>query len=337
MLLVGDIGGTKTILAVISPERGARAPLAEATFSNADFTSLDTIIGLFLRDLHVPVAYAILGVAGPVEKGPFLLTNLPWIVDAEALRRTFNLHAVHILNDLEATAQAIPQLMPHEVLTLVDGEDAQEGNAAILAPGTGLGEAFLTRGDGHCRAHASEGGHADFGPRNPLQMELLRSLQEQFNHVGYEMVCSGPGIARIYTFLKRKTPSAEPLWLAERLQSAPDPTPVIVQAGLDRQKPVALCLETIDVFVSILGAEAGNLALKVLARGGVYLAGGIVPRILPILKRNLFQEAFRSKGNLSQVVSPIPVYVILNTDVVLLGAAFQGLRVYGMGAGSAGE
>ena len=337
MLLVGDIGGTKTMLAVISGERGPRAPLAESVFFNADFTALDAIVGVFLRDLDLPVERAILGVAGPVERVPFRLTNLPWIVDAEALRKTFNLQSVHILNDLEATAQAIPHLLPEEVYTLVDAQEAAAGTVAVLAPGTGLGEAFLTWEDRRCHVHASEGGHADFGPRNALQIELLRSLQEQFDHVGYESVCSGPGIARIYAFLKQKNPLAEPPWLAERLQRAPDPTRVIVQAALDTERPTKLCLETIDVFVAILGAEAGNLALKILAKGGIYLAGGIVPRILPILKKDLFVDALRSKGKLSEVVFPIPVYVILNTGVVMLGAAVWGLRYCGMGEGGAGQ
>ncbi|MBN1613612.1 MAG: glucokinase [Deltaproteobacteria bacterium] len=326
MLLVGDIGGTKTILAVIDPQRGSRNPLAKATFANADFASLDAVIDMFLRDIDIPIRHAVMGVAGPVEKGPFQLTNLPWVVDAGNLRRKFKLRSVRILNDLEATAAAVPHLLPEEVFTLLDGEVAQEGNMAVLAPGTGLGEAFITWEGGNCHVHASEGGHADFGPRNALQRELLGSLQERFDHVGYEMVCSGPGIARIYEFLKKSNPAAEPPWLSDRLRNVQDPTPVIVEAALDRQNPVMLCLESIGVFVSILAAEAGNLALKVLATRGVYLAGGIIPRILPILKKNQFEAAFRGKGKLSAVLLPVPVYVILNTGIVLLGAGLKGLR-----------
>jgi glucokinase len=228
-------------------------------------------------------------VAGPVVAGRATITNLPWVVDEEQLQAALNLSFVHLLNDLEAIAHAVPFLEPADLHTLNEGQPAPGGTIAVIAPGTGLGEAFLTWDGSRYCPHASEGGHTDFGPVNPLEVELLRYLQDRFEHVSYERICSGLGLPNIYAFLKDSGYADEPAWLAEELTAADDPTPVIVNAALhpayggDEREGSELCVATLNTFVSILGAEAGNLALKVLASGGVYLGGGIPRRILPAL------------------------------------------------------
>jgi len=196
----------------------------------------------------------------------------------------------------------------------------------VIAPGTGLGEAFLVREERYL-AYPSEGGHADFGPNSDLEIGLLRSFQKKFGHVSYERICSGHGLPNIYTYLKESGYAEEPVWLAEQLAAIDDPTPGIVSAALDTYKPCKLCVTTLSVFVSTLGAEAGNLALKVLATGGVYLGGGIPPRIIPALATGQFMKSFTNKGRFSELVSRIPVHVILNPKAALIGAAFHGLEL----------
>jgi len=325
MLLAGDIGGTKTNLAVYSPDAGPRAPLAEATFPSGRYANLEALVRDFLGGVDLAVDRASFGVAGPVVGGRATITNLPWVIDEAQLESELGLSAVRLLNDLEAIAYAVPWLEPGDVHTLNEGQPAPGGSMAIVAPGTGLGEAYLTWDGTRYRAYASEGGHSDFAPTTPLEVELLRYLLPRFDHVSYERVCSGLGVPNIYAYLKDSGYAEEPAWLAEQLAAADDPTPVIVKAGLDEGRRCRLCQATLDTFVSILGAEAGNMALKVLATGGVYLGGGIPPRILPALKGERFMDAFRRKGRLSKLMVRIPVHVILNPQVALLGAACHGL------------
>jgi len=325
MLLAADIGGTKTNLAIFSPEAELRAPLAEATFPSAGYPSLEAVVLEFLSQVDVEVERASFGVAGPVVAGRATITNLPWVMDEEQLQAALHLSSVRLLNDLAAIAHAVPFLEPADLHTLNEGQPAPDGNIAVVAPGTGLGEAFLTWDGSRYRPHASEGGHADFAPTNPLEIELLRYLHDRFEHVSYERVCSGRGLPNIYAFLKDSGYADEPAWLAEELAAADDPTPVIVNTALARE--CELCVATLDTFVSILGAEAGNLALKVLASGGVYLGGGIPPRILPALEQGPFMQAFRSKGRMSDLLASVPVHVILNPKAALLGAACHGLEL----------
>jgi glucokinase len=327
MLLAGDIGGTKTNLAVFSAETGLRAPLAEATFPSADYPSLEALVREFLDQVDLKVDRASFGVAGPVAAGRAEITNLPWVMDGTQLQEVLNLSSVRLLNDLAAIAHAVPFLEPDDLHTLNVGQPVPAGTMAVIAPGTGLGEAFLTWGGSRYRPHASEGGHTDFAPTNPLEVELLRYLQDRFGHVSCERVCSGRGLPNIYTYLKDSGYADEPAWLAEQLAAADDPTPVIVNTALDEEKPCELCVATLSTFVSILGAEAGNLALKVLASGGVYLGGGIPPRILPALEQGRFMEAFQRKGRMSDLLARMPVHVILNPKVALLGAACHGLEL----------
>jgi glucokinase len=231
------------------------------------------------------------------------------------------------LNDLEAIAEAIPILQAVDLETLREGNPAPEGTIAIIAPGTGLGEAFLTWEETRYRAHPSEGGHTNFGPRNEQELDLLRYLLQRFHNVSYERVCSGSGVPNIYAYLRDSGHAEEPPWLAEQLAEAQDPTPVIFDAAKDESRSCELCRATRDMFVSILGAEAGNLVLKVMATGGLYLGGGIPPRILPYLTTGRFMDAFLSKGRLSNILDDVPVHVILNLNAGLLGAANHGLRL----------
>ena len=325
MLLAGDIGGTKTSLAIYSPEAGARAPLSEATFPSTQYPNLESLVREFLDQVDVPVERATFGVAGPVVGGRATITNLSWVIDEAELQSALNLSTVRLLNDLEAIGYGVPFLEPEDLHTLNEGQPVSGGAIAVIAPGTGLGEAFLTWDGTRYRSHATEGGHTDFAPTNDRQVGLLRYLLESFDHVSYERVCSGMGLPNIYAYLKDSGYAEEPAWLAEDLAAADDPTPVIVNAALDSERPCELCVATLGVFISILGAEAGNLALKMLATGGVYVGGGIPPRILSILERGPFMESFRSKGRFSDLMSRVPVHVILNPKVALLGAACHGL------------
>lgn len=327
MLLAGDIGGTKTTLAVFSEQRGPRAPLAEETFHSAEFPSLEAIIERFLGGTDYQIERASFGVAGPVVDGEARITNLPWVIRRASLGDALHCGHVALLNDLVAIASGVPHLEPGDRSTLNEGRPERGGTLAVIAPGTGLGEAFLIWDGARYRAYASEGGHADFAPTDSTELELLRYLMARLDHVSYERVCSGKGLPNIYAFLKETGRAEEPAWLAERLAAAADPSPVITEAALHAESPSAICLETMRLFVSIMGAEAGNLALKVLPSGGVYLGGGIPPRLLSLLREERFMRAFTHKGRLSQVLEPLPVHVILNPKIALLGAAYHGLMM----------
>jgi glucokinase len=326
MLLAGDIGGTKTRLAIFSAEHGPMAPLQEATFTSAHYPSLESIVLQFLNDVSMPIERATFGVAGPVMGDQVTTTNLPWKIDARALQSALDLKSVRLLNDLAAIAHAVPRLGPADLCTLNQGRLAPGGTIGVIAPGTGLGEAFLTWDGRQYRIHASEGGHVDFGPTNALQSELLEFFRDRLDHVSYERVCSGLGIPNLFAFVTESGHAEKPAWLADLLAGAVDPTPIIVGAALDVDRRCRACVETLDLFVSILGAEAGNLALKVMATGGIFLGGGIPPRILDPLKEPQFMEAFVKKGRFSALLADVPVHVILNPKSALLGAACHGFE-----------
>jgi glucokinase len=330
MLLAGDIGATKSHLAVYRPGARLGEPLAEKTVQSGKYPDLKSMLKEFISQVGQKIEGACFGVAGPVVGGRVTTTNLPWVVDQEHLRCALHLSFVWLLNDLVAISNAVPLLKESDLHILNVGKSQAEGAIAVIAPGTGLGEAFLTWDGSRYGAHASEGGHADFAPTNSLQAELLDYLknQSELDHVSYERVCSGLGIPNIYAFLRDSSKAQEPDGFSEQLSAADDPTPIIVKAALDKEKICPLCVATLHTFLSILGAEAGNLALKVLATGGVYVGGGIPPRILPALDDGKFMEAFLSKGRLSDLMVNIPVFVILNPKAALLGAAYQGLELW---------
>ncbi|TMJ05320.1 MAG: glucokinase [Bacillati bacterium ANGP1] len=323
-VLVGDLGGTNTRLAIVSTDDGPRRWVAREDFRSRDHASLEELVRAFLSRTELQVSKATFGIAGPVVAGRASITNLPWVIDTVRLGTACGLPLVTLVNDVQALAHALLVLGADDLHTLNPGEPVRGGAMAVIAPGTGLGEAFVIWDGRRYQACASEGGHADFAPRDSLQIELLAYLRSRFDHVSYERVCAGPGIPNIYGYLKEHGAASEPRWLAEQLQAAGDPTPVIVTAALQEAAP-ALCRMALEMFVSILGAEAGNLALKVLATGGIYLGGGIPRRILPVLAGERFVAAFQRKGRLAQLLEHVPVHVILNPDAGLIGAAVYGL------------
>jgi glucokinase len=325
MLLAGDIGGTKTSLALYSSEEGVRRPLAAATFGSTgeDFAVL---VARFLEDHDtLRPTHACFGVAGPVQEGRAKVTNLPWVIDGPGLCRRFGWQGVRLLNDLEATAHGVLALDVGQRRTLREGTPAATGTIAVIAPGTGLGMAFLDWDGGRYRICASEGGHAGFAPSGEQEAQLLQALLPTTDHVSWEWVLSGPALPRIYGFFKARRPEAEPASLAEALARAEDPAPLITQAALTESGRCELCVETLRLFVRILGAVAGDFALQVLATGGVYLGGGIPPRILPALENGELLVAFDRKGPMRELVRQIPVHVILEPQTALLGAARCGL------------
>jgi len=321
-ILAGDIGGTKTVLGLYASDQGPHHPLEEATFPSNDYDSLEEIVRIFLAARSIPIARASIDVAGPVFAGRSQVTNLKWIVDSESLGQAVGA-PVTLLNDLYAISRGIPSLDQDDLETLIPGIPEARGTIGVVAPGTGLGEGFLVWTEHGYRPCPSEGGHASYGPETPLELELLNFLWPMFGHVSYERVCSGLGLPNLYTFLRDGKGYAEPDWLRQQLEEASHPTPVIVQAALEDKAEI--CARTLDLFISILGSEAGNLALKVLATGGIYLGGGIPPRILTFLRKEIFASAFTSKGRFAGMLTRVPVYVILHPQAALFGAACHAL------------
>ncbi len=318
LILAGDVGGTKTNVALFRPH-GARLTLvSQKRLRNRSYPSLEAILKEFLSEQRATPTRACLGLAGPIVDGHCEATNLPWVIDTQRVKRAVELDTVTLLNDLEATAYGLATLPPTAFAVLNKGRPQPHGTVAVIAAGTGLGEAALIWDGSRYRAMASEGGHADFAPRNELEIELLCYLSKQFGHVSYERILSGPGKAALYDFLKSTGRGEEPAWLAKAL-AVDDPSPIVSAMGLNGRSK--LCADALRLFVSIYGAEAGNLALKSLARGGVYVGGGIAPTILPKIKDGTFLQAFIDKGRFRRLLSEIPVRVILEEKAALFGAA----------------
>lgn len=324
MLLAGDVGGTKTNLALYSTD-GDLVPEVQKTFASASYPSLEAVAKEFLVETGATVERAVVGVAGPVVEGKCAATNLPWTMDEGVLKRELGLVEAKLLNDLEATAYGVPHLEAEDLFVLNDAP-ARSGTKAVIAPGTGLGEAILFFKDGRYHVLPSEGGHVDFGPNSLFEIELLRYLMGKFAHVSYERVCSGLGLPFIYEYLRDNRYAPEVPGVAQALREAEDSTPVLVRAAMSGE--CELCIAALNTFVSVLGAEAGNLALKVMATGGIYVGGGIPPRILPKLRDGTFMAAFVNKGRFADTLSHVPVYVVLNPKTALLGAAWYGFDLY---------
>jgi glucokinase len=342
MILAGDIGGTKTNLGIfhIGGPAGSELYLGKETFQtfyNSDFTSLEELLTRYLSAVNGDIDNAVFAVAGPVMNRQARITNLQWVINEEQLSRATGIRQIRLMNDLEATAYAVPFLAHGEKHTLNEGVPPDGGTVAVIAPGTGLGESFLTWDGSRYYAHATEGSHVDFAPANALQIRLLEYLLSAYDHVSYERICSGIGIPNIYAFLKNRCGFEEPDWLKEKLAEGNDPAAIIVNSAIDEDCICEICRMTLDIFISVLGAEAGNLALKVMARGGVYLGGGIPPRILKQLGNGSFMRAFKSKGRMSEIVSDIPVHVILNPQVAVFGAARYGFDLLTKGNISGGS
>ncbi|MGE3540422.1 MAG: glucokinase [Candidatus Tectimicrobiota bacterium] len=318
MILAGDIGGTNSRLACFSLAQGKLAPVAEEKFPSRNYTSLDEIVRTFVAAHHLRVTQACFGIAGPVRHGRSEAINLAWAVDAQQLAGELGLATTWLINDLEANAYGTAALPPEDFLTLSAGDANAIGNTAVIAAGTGLGEAGLYWDGERHWPFASEGGHASFAPSNALQMELWQYLQQRYDHVSWERVLSGPGLYNVYRFLRDTRRGSEPDWLTTALQQG-DPAAAISQAGL--AGTCELCVQALDLFAALYGAEAGNLALKVMATGGVFLGGGIAPKMVAKLQEPGFLQAFVAKGRLQKVLEAMPVKVILNDQAALYGAA----------------
>ncbi len=326
MILAGDVGGTKVHLALYRFEQGALRHVRDQKFPAAQYPELQSIVREFLGGDAATgkpgeIDAACFGVPGPARNNVVRLTNLPWTLDSHQLARDLGIEHLFLINDLEANGYGIAELSPDQILVLSEGDSSLVGNRALMAAGTGLGEGFLVwNGKTHIPM-ASEGGHVDFGPRTDLEIELLKYLRsdpEINGHVSWERVCSGIGLRNIYMFLRDEKKMIESPILRQRMQEE-DPNSVIGELGEARADE--LCAKVLDIFVSAYGAEAGNLALKVLAHGGVYIGGGIAPKILKKMQDGTFMQAFCDKGRLHDLVCQMPVRIILETRAALIGAA----------------
>lgn len=318
MILAGDIGGTNTRLAFVEAKPDGLRILDEQTFPSRERTSLEAALEEFLTPRKVELSRASFGIAGPVRNGRCEATNLPWVVDSKTVAKRLGLKWVGLINDLEANAYGIAALQSKDLVVLNRGARNATGNQAIISAGTGLGEAGLYWDGQRHRPFPSEGGHADFAPRNHLEMELLAYCMKRYQRVSYERLISGPGLFHIYCFFRDTGKGEEPPWLAEQLRHG-DPAPIISQLAVDGKSP--LCQQALELFVALYGAEAGNLALKLMATGGVYLGGGIAPKIVSRLTEPVFMNAFTAKGRMRPLLQDIPVRVITNPKTALLGAA----------------
>jgi len=324
VILAGDIGGTKTNLGFFVLEGKTLHPKKVRNFHNADYPELPSILKEFLEVNPGKVRAACFGVAGPVINGVCRTTNLPWVVDTSKLKALLKIEEVSLINDMEATAYGIGALPKSALMELNPGKPVAHGNIAVIAAGTGLGEGMLFWDGKYYRAVASEGGHSDFAPRNALELDLCKYLLKKFGHSSYERVLSGPGLLNIYDFLKIRNFAKEPAWLKKEL-SQNDPGTVISKNALTGGNK--LCVKALDMFCAIYGAEAGNLGLKVLALGGVFLGGGIAPKIISKLRDGVFRKAFLEKGRFSKFLSQIPVHAILEEKTALHGAAVHALQL----------
>jgi glucokinase len=320
MILAGDVGGTKVHLALYSFEGGRLKPERDEKVPATEFATLDAVVKNFLKPGEgEQIVAACFGCPGPVRNGRLKLTNLPWTLDQHDLAISLGIQHIFLINDLEANGYGIPELAPESIVTLHDGDPAEVGHRGLIAAGTGLGEAMLIWDGRTHRPIPSEGGHCDFAARNDREIALLQYLRRTLNgRVSWERVVSGLGIKNVYAYLREVEKMEEPQWLRDRMAKE-DPNAVIGQCAEDGSSP--LCFDTMQMFAAAYGAETGNIALKVLATGGMYLGGGIAPKMLKTLKSGGFVQAFLDKGRLSPVLEAIPVRVILDDTCALLGAA----------------
>ncbi len=318
MILAGDIGGTNARLAFFDVIDGHVRLHSESVFPSREYASLDQIVSKFLGGSNLHPDSACFGVAGPVRDGRVETSNLAWMVDSKRLADELKLDKAFLINDLEANAWGIAALASDDVVSLNQVKGIPVGNQVVISAGTGLGEAGMYWDGSRHHIVASEGGHADFAPRNDLEIDLFRYLSGRFGHVSYERIVSGPGLVNVFHFLRDSGRGTEPTWLTDEMANA-DPAAAISRAWLNGSCP--LCEQAVDLFVSIYAAEAGNLALKLLATGGVYLGGGIAPKMLPKLRGPFFMRAFLGKGRMQPLLEAMPVKVITNDKTALMGAA----------------
>ncbi len=327
MILAGDIGGTNTRLGLFTMERGPDDPIAQKKYQSQAYAGLEEIIRSFLDEHQVSVNQASIGVAGPIKNNQATITNLPWIINGTNLCSETGINQVSLLNDLEAMAYAIPNLDDSMIKTINQGVPVSKCVKALIAPGTGLGEVFLAWNGTRYLPHRSEGGHTEFGPRNTLEVDLLSYMLNRHEHVSYERVCSGIGIPNLYSFLKDTGRYQESAAFAKVLAEVEDKAPLIVNAGIQEPEKYPICVAVLKLFTSILGAQAGNLAMTVSSFGGMYVGGGIPPRIVDYIRSTVFVEAFQDKGRLKSMIADIPIYLITHPNTALMGAACHALSI----------
>ena len=318
MILAGDIGGTNARLAYFQSQNGHLTVAAEGVFPSREHRGLDEIVTQFVMSQGRRPDVACFGIAGPVRNGKVETSNLPWTVEGTRLASELRLPSVHLINDLEANAWGISSLEEKDLVSLNRVKGTAVGNQAVISAGTGLGEAGLFWDGKNYDVFASEGGHCDFAPRTELEIELFRYLAARFGHVSYERIVSGPGLVNVYHFFRDTHRDEEPAWLGEELAYG-DAAATISRAAVSGKSP--LSEHALDLWISIYGAEAGNLALKIMATGGIYLGGGIAPKLVTKLAGPLFMQAFLAKGRMQALLESIPVKVIINDKIALFGAA----------------
>ncbi len=318
MILAGDIGGTHARLALFDVSAGQYVPVSLTVFPSNAYPNLDAIAAKFVENTKAQPESACFGIAGPVVNGRVEATNLPWKVDSQSVSDQLQIRNVKLINDLEANAWGIPALAAKDLVAL-NSAAASSGNRAVISAGTGLGEAGMYWDGSNYHVFACEGGHSDFAPRTDLEVELFRYLEKQFGHVSNERALSGPGLVNIFDFLYASGRGTPPGWLLDEIENS-DAAAAVSRAATEGK--CALAEQALEIFISIYGAESGNLALKLLATGGVFVGGGIAPKILPnLMKGSAFMEAFVSKGRMRSLMEKIPVHVIVNDETALLGAA----------------
>jgi glucokinase len=323
IVLAGDVGGTKTYLAMYQPGKRGFDPLFEARYTTRDYADISALLAAFVAESGQTPQRIVIGVPGPVRQLPVRAVNLPWMIDPEQIKSQLGVAQVDLLNDLQATSYGTLALQKDDLHTLNAGERDAEGNIAVIAAGTGLGEGGLVwAGERHVSI-ASEGGHSTFSPSSDLEADLGRYLQKQFDHVSWERIVSGPGLASIYDFLCERQPERQSAWMREALTEG-DRSNIIANAALEEQ--CELAGEAMDLFIYLYGCEAGNLALKFMSTGGLYIGGGVAPKIIARLQHGRFMEGFLHKGRMRPALESIPVHVVLNDKTALLGAAYWGAQ-----------
>ena len=326
MIIAGDIGGTKTNVALFGrEERGVLELKTLESFPSAGYQSLEDILEEFNAKHRPEITHACFGVAGPVVDGRVDATNLAWEMSARSLAGTLKVETVSMINDLEAMAYGVETLVPAQLHTLSEGDcRRRHGHRGLIAAGTGLGMASIYWDGTDYHPMPSEGGHVDFAPRSELETGLLDWLSHRYGHVSYERILSGPGLFNVYSFLRESGFAEEPAWLAAELETAEDSSAAISKAALGKKSELAV--KTLEMFVEIYGAMAGNLALVLKSVGGLYVGGGIAPKILDKLKDGSFMKAFNDKGRMAYLTASIPVHVILDDTTSLYGAATCALK-----------
>ena len=319
MILAGDIGGTRTRLAAFQTEGNKLQCVVEKISRSQEHNGLAEVVADFIKTEGIPVQSACFGVAGPVRGGRSKISNLPWIIDSRELAKQLKLNSVGLINDLEAYAYGIDALESKDFVTLSAGSGDEEGNRAVISARTGLGIAGLYWDGYRHHPFGCEGGHSDFAPRNPLEVEMLQYLLKKYGRVSYERILSGPGIKNIYDFLKDTRKAEEPQWLKEQIGQAPDPPALISQLALENK--AVICEQTLSTFVSVYGAETGNCALNFMSTGGIFIGGSIAAKIVPKMKDPIFIQSFLDKGRMKALLEDMPVKIVLNDDSGIIGAA----------------